>query len=51
MKVLYIGHYKEFGGWAEAAKSYILALDSVGVDVVCETYFTGDRDIWKAERA
>ena len=35
MKVLYIGHYKEFGGWGQAATDYILALDSVGVDVVC----------------
>ena len=35
MKVLYIGHYKEMGGWAQAATDYILALNSVGVDVVC----------------
>ena len=35
MKVLYIGHYKENGGWARAATDQILALDSVGVDVVC----------------
>lgn len=35
MKVLYIGHYKENSGWADAAVSHILALDSVGVDVVC----------------
>ena len=35
MKVLYIGHYKEFGGWARAATDYILSLDAVGVDVVC----------------
>tara|TARA_R110000751_G_scaffold44605_9_gene101968 strand:- start:5900 stop:7036 length:1137 start_codon:yes stop_codon:yes gene_type:complete len=35
MKVLYIGHYKEFGGWAQAATDNILALDKVGVDVVC----------------
>lgn len=35
MKVLYIGHYKEKSGWAQAAKDYILALDSIGVDVVC----------------
>jgi len=35
MKVLYIGHYKEFGGWAQAATDYILALDKIGVDVVC----------------
>lgn len=35
MKILYIGHYKEFGGWAQAATDQILALDSAGVDVVC----------------
>jgi len=35
MKVLYIGHYKEKSGWAQVAKDHILALDSIGVDVVC----------------
>lgn len=35
MKILYIAHYKEFGGWSQAATDNILALDSVGVDVVC----------------
>lgn len=35
MKVLYIGHYKEGSGWSQAAINYILALDSVGIDVVC----------------
>ena len=35
MKVLYIGHYKEHGGWAQAATDQILSLDRVGVDVVC----------------
>ena len=35
MKVLYIGHYKEFGGWGRAATDQILALDRAGVDVVC----------------
>jgi glycosyltransferase involved in cell wall biosynthesis len=35
MKVLYIGHYKENSGWANAAVNQILALDKVGVDVVC----------------
>ena len=34
MKVLYIGHYRDGSGWASAAQEYILALDSVGVDVV-----------------
>jgi len=35
VKVLYIGHYREGTGWAQAAINYILALDAVGVDVVC----------------
>lgn len=35
MRILYIAHYKEFGGWSQAATDNILALDSVGVDVVC----------------
>lgn len=35
MKILYIGHYKENSGWSKAAIDYILALDSVGIDIVC----------------
>ena len=35
MKVLYVGHYREGTGWSQAAIDYILALDAVGVDVVC----------------
>lgn len=35
MKVLYLGHYREGTGWAQAAKDYMLAMDSVGIDVVC----------------
>lgn len=35
MKILYIGHYKEGGGWSNAAIDYIQALDSIGLDVVC----------------
>jgi len=35
MKVLYFGHYKEGTGWSNVAINHILALDSVGVDVVC----------------
>jgi glycosyltransferase involved in cell wall biosynthesis len=35
MKLLYIGHYKENSGWSNTAINYILALDSIGVDVVC----------------
>ena len=37
MKVLYIGHYKESSGWANAAVNQILALDKAGVDVVCRS--------------
>ncbi len=35
MKILFIGHYKERSGWAQASKDYILALDAAGLDVVC----------------
>jgi hypothetical protein len=35
MKILYIAHYKENSGWSKAAIDYILALDSIGLDVVC----------------
>ena len=34
MKVLYISHHREQSGWGEVALNNILALDSVGVDVV-----------------
>lgn len=34
MKVVWFSHHKENGGWAEASRNSILALDSVGVDVV-----------------
>lgn len=40
-KVLYIGHYRETGGWARAARDYILALDACGVDVVCRAVKLG----------
>lgn len=36
MRILYIAHYKEFGGWSQAATDNILALDNVGIDVVCK---------------
>jgi len=35
MKVLYLGHYREGTGWSKVAIEGILALDHVGVDVVC----------------
>ena len=34
MKVLWLGHYREQSGWADATVNSILALDSVGVEVV-----------------
>ena len=36
MKVLYLGHYREKTGWSNAAINNILALDSIGIDVVCK---------------
>jgi len=39
MKVLFIGPYRDGNsGWANACKNYILALDSVGVEVVPRSY-------------
>jgi glycosyltransferase involved in cell wall biosynthesis len=35
MKVLYTGVYRDGTGYGQAAEDYILALDSVGVNVVC----------------
>ena len=35
MKVLYIGHYREGTGWANAAIDYILSMHKAGIDVVC----------------
>jgi glycosyltransferase involved in cell wall biosynthesis len=34
MKVLYISHHKEASGWGQAARNYILAMDSVGIEVI-----------------
>lgn len=46
MKILYLGHYKEQSGWANAAINNILALDSVGVDVVCKNIdLTGSKGV------
>ena len=45
MKVLYISHVKESSGWGTSAENQILALDAVGVDVVCRNVtLTRDRD-------
>lgn len=35
MKVLFIGHYKEGGGWSNASTDFILAMDRCGIDIVC----------------
>lgn len=34
MKVLYVGVYRDGGGWSTAAENYLLALDRVGIQVV-----------------
>ena len=34
MKVLYIGNYKDASGWGAVAEANILAMNSVGIDVV-----------------
>ena len=46
MKVLYISNYKDGTGWGNAAINNILALDSVGVEVVprAVTFNTRDND-------
>lgn len=33
-KVLYLGVYRDATGWGQAARDYILAMDSVGIDVI-----------------
>jgi glycosyltransferase involved in cell wall biosynthesis len=43
MKILYIGHYKENSGWSKAATDLILAIDSVGIDVVCRNIKLTDK--------
>lgn len=35
MKVLFVGHFVQDSGWSMAARNYLLAMDSVGIDVVC----------------
>ena len=41
MKVLYIGHFRESSGWGQAARDYLAAMDSVGIDVVPRTVKLG----------
>lgn len=46
MKVVWFSHHKERGGWAEASRNSILALDSVGVDVVpVNVPLTGEAEV------
>jgi glycosyltransferase involved in cell wall biosynthesis len=46
MKVLYISHYRERGGWSQAAQDTMLALDKAGVDVVARhVTLTSDSDV------
>lgn len=43
MKILYIGHFKNGdSGWSRAATDYLLAMDSVGLDVVPRTIQLSD---------
>jgi len=37
MKVLYIAHFQEGSGWSKAAINYVLAMESVGIDVVARS--------------
>ena len=50
MKVLYIGHYREGSGWGQAAIDYILAMDSVGIDVVPRAVNLNQRHLQLQER-
>ena len=46
MKVLYIAHYRERGGWSQAAQDTMMALDRSGVDVVARNVtLTSDSDV------
>jgi glycosyltransferase involved in cell wall biosynthesis len=42
-KVLVVGHYRESTGWGEAIRNYILAMDSVGIDLVCRPIKLGTK--------
>ena len=50
MKVLYISNYKDGTGWGNAATDYILAMDSVGIDVVAGPLASmGEREMFIPE--
>lgn len=42
MKVLYVGHFYDGSGFSQAAINWALALDAVGVDVVCRPFRLND---------
>lgn len=42
MKILYVGHFLNKSGWSQAALDYLLAMDSVGIDVVARTIKLND---------
>lgn len=45
MKILYIGHINQDSGWGRAGRDYLLAMDSVGLDVVARPVFVGGSKI------
>jgi hypothetical protein len=44
-KVLYISNFKDGTGWSNAAINYVLAMDSVGIDVVVRSIKLNDKEI------
>ena len=44
MKILFIGAYRDGTGWGQAAIDYILAMDHVGLDVVCRPIKLNDNN-------
>ena len=44
MKILYIGHYRESSGWSKTAIDNILAMNHVGLDVVCRNVKLTNKD-------
>ena len=44
MKVLYISNFFDSTGWSHAAIDYVLALDSIGVDVTCRNIKLNDKN-------
>lgn len=44
MRVLYLGYFHENSGWSNAAMNYLLAMDSVGIDVVPRSVRLNDKN-------